>query len=58
MVARKEKNLLTLRQTVGEETKAELIRLAEVKKWSLNQYAMEVLRDHVKKSKPKNNHHK
>lgn len=58
MVASKEKNLLTLRQEVGELTKAELIKLAEEKKWSLNQYAMEVLRDHVKKNKTKNTNHK
>lgn len=53
MAADKNNNLLSLRQVDGENTKGLLILLAEEKKWSFNQYAMEVLREHVKKTKPK-----
>jgi hypothetical protein len=52
MKADKGKNLISLRQGDGETLKSDLIRLADDKKWSLNLYATEVLRDHVKKSKP------
>ena len=52
MAADKDNNLLSLRPPEGSELKSKLIVLAEEKKWSLNQYAIEVLEDHVKKIKP------
>lgn len=55
MKADKGKNLISLRQADGETVKADLIQLADLKKWSLNQYAMELFRDHIKKSKTKKN---
>lgn len=53
MKADKGKNLISLRQGEGETVKADLIQLAGIKKWSLNQYAMELFREHIRKSKPK-----
>lgn len=51
MADSKSKNLLSLRQGDKETVKTDLIDLAKEKKWSLNFYAMEVLREHIKKNK-------
>lgn len=44
---------ITLRPKDGSTLRCDLMELADTKKWSLNQYAIEVLEDHVKKLKPK-----
>ena len=53
MTADKDNNILSLRPPEGSDVKSKLIELAQEKKWSLNQYTIEVLEDHVKKVKPK-----
>jgi hypothetical protein len=50
MAAEKDKKVLSLRPKEGSSLRGDLIKLAEKKKWSLNQYAIEVLETHVKRT--------
>lgn len=53
MAAEKDNKVLSLRPKEGSTLRSDLMGLANEKKWSLNQYAIEVLEEHVKKAKPK-----
>lgn len=53
MAAQKDKRVISIRPKDGSPIREELIKLAEVKKWSLNFYVLEVLEAHVKKTKTK-----
>lgn len=53
MAAQKDKRVISVRPKENSSLREDLIKLAEVKKWSLNFYVVEVLESHVKQSKSK-----
>jgi hypothetical protein len=53
MTAQKDKGVISIRPKENSSIKEELIKLAQGKKWSLNLYVLEVLEDHLRKSKIK-----
>lgn len=53
MAAVKDKKVLSLRPKDGSTLRADLMELADKKKWSLNQYSIEVLEEHVKRQRKK-----
>jgi len=53
MVAAKDKKVISIRPEKGSSLREDLMLLAEKKKWSLNLYVTEVLKDHVKSNKKK-----
>jgi len=53
MAAQKDKGVISVRPKEKSSLKEDLMKLAEVKKWSLNFYVVEVLENHVRQSKSK-----